>query len=728
MEHAPTNLRQRRLPHLRVILLRVLLPVTLILLTLVVQFGDPQFHARIRDSAFDQLQSLFPLSYHDELPVRVIAIDDASLASIGQWPWPRTVLAQLVDQLADMGARVVVFDMILAEPDRTSPEKLAAIWPQQQALVNILKTMPSNEAVLARSFSRTNVAIGFPIEPVASSTTLPPAKARFLSYGGNAGDWLPKYGGGLASLPSLTKAANGSGAISVEPGSDGVLRAMPLLYQVGDNLYPGLALEALRLFGGFNNLAIQIAAPDSFGRVPGIIGIGLNDSSFLNTQPDGQVWLHFRPLAAQRYISARDVLNGKVDFKQVKDHMVFIGTTAKGLGDTVYSPLGELIPGVEGHVQLVEQLITGSTLARPAWENDFLVATLLGSWLFLEVLLTRYRPVWSVLSTGMVVAGLFSFSLWLFVARHLLLDPIYPALAVTALSLTLMVPRYLKSEWEQRWIRNAFSRYVSPNRVKYLQENPQQLELGAVYRECSFVMTDLEGFTPLIEKYEPDVLANLFNDYLEGMIQIAFEFDGTLDRIVGDAVAVMFSAPLTQTDHAARALACAMKMDAFAGNFSLSQQQQGIPFGQTRIGVNTGRVLVGNFGGKSMLDYRALGDVINTAARLEKINKQLGTRICVSASTVTQCRNFIGRPSGNLVLAGKTEAVAAFEPLTIEQASQPQITEYLAAYALMEAGSATASEAFRALAEKFPGDYLAACHAKRLAGGEQGSRVVMTNK
>jgi adenylate cyclase len=458
------------------------------------------------------------------------------------------------------------------------------------------------------------------------------------------------------------------------------------------------------------------------------MGVGLGKDVFLPTAPDGRVWLHFRPLATERYLSAQAILKGSVDAEQVKDHIVFVGATAKGLGDTIYSPMGELIPGVEGHVQLVEQLMTGETLSRPAWENDLLLATLIATVLLLWLLLARYRPVWSVLLTMLVVTGLFALSVWLFMSKQLLLDPFYPALAVSVLFIVMVVPRYLQTELEQRWIRNAFSRYVSPNRVKHLQANPEQLELGAVYRECSFVMTDLEGFTPLMEKYAPDKLSSLINEYLEGMIQVAFKHDGTLDRIVGDAVVVMFSAPLVQADHAERALACALEMDVFAQECSRRQREQGVPFGRTRIGVNAGSVLIGNFGGKTMLDYRALGDPINTAARLETINKQLGTRICVSNAVVAQCKNFIGRPSGHLVLKGKKEAVATFEPLTAEQAAQPHIVEYLAAYALMDAELPEAKEAFQKLAEKYPHDPLALYHAKRLSAGDVGSTVVMTEK
>jgi adenylate cyclase len=292
----------------------------------------------------------------------------------------------------------------------------------------------------------------------------------------------------------------------------------------------------------------------------------------------------------------------------------------------------------------------------------------------------------------------------------------------------MAVPRYLRTESEQRWIKTAFSRYVSPNRVKFLQEHPETLNLGGEYRECSFVMTDLAGFTSLMEKYEPAMLSTLLNEYLNGMIETAFEHDGTLDRIVGDAVAVMFSAPVPQSDHAQRAVACALAMDQFANAFCQRQQALGIPFGKTRIGVNTGHVMVGNFGGKVMLDYRALGDAINTAARLETLNNHLGTRISVSETTVQQCPGFHGRPAGDIVLKGKTKPVRVYEPLTESEDQGERVARYRAAFAAMEAHSAHAAPLFLALQNDYADDPLVQFHAQRMSDGATGSLIVMQKK
>ena len=709
---------------------RALLPLVVLALLLQVQFRDPSFRARLRDQSFDQLQKRYPGAYSDDIPVRVVAIDDASLAAVGQWPWPRTVLAQVIDQLTALGANVVVLDMLLAEADRTSPEQVRQFWPQDPRLDAVLAHYPAHDHLLAASFARSRVVAGVAANNHTPPQRLAPPQALMQSVGGDARDWLLGWTGGLAYLPPLAQAARGSGVVTIVPDQDGILRSMPLLSLVGDELFPSLGLEALRLYLGADAVRARVLSPKAAGwtQRAGIAGLELGSEAFLPTSRDARIWLHARPYQSARYVSAIDVLRGKVDPRSIKDHMVFIGATSVGLGDVVRTPFGEVVPGLEGHVQLVEQLLTHEYLLRPDWENSGFTLLLLAYGAALALMLSVLRPVWSVALMVAAIAGLFALSAWLFQRHYLLLDPIFPALGVLALFLSMAVPRYLYTEREQRWIRTAFSRYVSPNRVKFLQEHPETLSLGGEYRECSFVMTDLAGFTSMMEKYEPAMLSALLNEYLNGMIETAFAHEGTLDRIVGDAVAVMFSAPVEQADHAARAVACALAMDRFAHAFSQKQQQLGIPFGKTRIGVNTGLVMVGNFGGKVMLDYRALGDAINTAARLETLNNHLGTRISVSESSVSQCPGFHGRPAGRLVLKGKKNAITVYEPLTEDAALSERVQQYRDAYALMDANAPAAASAFEQLHARYPDDPLVTYHALRLAGGASGSLVVMSSK
>ena len=283
-------------------------------------------------------------------------------------------------------------------------------------------------------------------------------------------------------------------------------------------------------------------------------------------------------------------------------------------------------------------------------------------------------------------------------------------------------------EDKHRWIKEAFSAYVSPNLVEHLLRHPEELKLGGERRECTFVFTDLAGFTPLVEESDPSTIVSLLNEYIEEMTKIVFRYEGTIDKIVGDGIAVLFSAPVYQEDHAERGVRCALEMDRFTETFSKKKQQEGIALGQTRIGVNTGTVIIGNVGSMSQFNYSAIGDAVNTTSRLEGANKYLGTRICISRSTVEKCPDILCRPIGSLLLQGKTQAVEAFEPIDPDEANSDRINDYLAAFRLLEKNDAEALDAFAKLQNSYADDALVTFHLKRLRSGITGSKIVLEGK
>jgi adenylate cyclase len=271
----------------------------------------------------------------------------------------------------------------------------------------------------------------------------------------------------------------------------------------------------------------------------------------------------------------------------------------------------------------------------------------------------------------------------------------------------------------------SLSRYFSPNLAKRLASDAEAIDLGGQRREIATLFTDITSFTALVETLEPEVLGPLLNEYLTGMTDIVFAHEGTVAKIVGDALHVLFGAPGEQADHAARAVACALALDEHAEVFRERCHKRGIALGATRIGVHAGPAIVGNFGGSRFFDYTAYGDTINVAARLEEANKQLGTRICVSATLADKVRDFRGRPIGDLVLRGKTEALQAFQPLQLEQFDDPATASYLDAFAKLKAGDPNALAAFAAYVGKQPGDQLASFHLRRLLNGNTGTRIAM---
>ena len=269
----------------------------------------------------------------------------------------------------------------------------------------------------------------------------------------------------------------------------------------------------------------------------------------------------------------------------------------------------------------------------------------------------------------------------------------------------------------------SLSRYFSPNLALSLASDANALAPGGERREIATLFSDIAGFTPLVESLDISQLASLLSSYLECMTEIVFAHEGTVAKIIGDAIHVLFGAPGDQPDAASRAIACALALDARAEDFRREWNARGVALGVTRIGVHAGPAIVGNFGGGRLFDYTAYGDTINAAARLEAVNKQLGTRICVSAAAVARAGAFCGRPVGDLVLRGRSEPMRGFEPLTPAEASSPEAAAYLGAFAKLEARDPLAVAAFASLIGARPSDALAQYHLKRLLNGGIGTRI-----
>ncbi|MBK8176540.1 MAG: response regulator [Rhodospirillales bacterium] len=274
--------------------------------------------------------------------------------------------------------------------------------------------------------------------------------------------------------------------------------------------------------------------------------------------------------------------------------------------------------------------------------------------------------------------------------------------------------------------RANLARYFSPNLANYLADHPKALDLGGERRELTFLFTDLADFTPFVERLDPSIVVTVMNEYMGELSRIVFAHGGTIHTLVGDAIHAMFGAPLEHADHAARAVACALELDAFARAFSESKKAEAVPIGHTRIGVHTGAAIVGNFGGDAFFHYTAYGDAVNTAARLETANKQLGTRVCVSGETVRLIPDFVGRPVGTLMLKGKERGIDAFEPLDSTASQSRGMVNYRQAFELLAAGDPNATQSFAACVGANSDDRLATFHLRRLLAGQTGPVIALT--
>ena len=332
-------------------------------------------------------------------------------------------------------------------------------------------------------------------------------------------------------------------------------------------------------------------------------------------------------------------------------------------------------------------------------------------------------------SVGGVVIALYIAVAMVGYSRGIPLVPVIaPTIALT-LSLWLMDVLIGGAERKQRqFIQGAFSRYVSPAVVDQLVDDPTALSIKGDRREVTFIFTDIASFTTLSEGLTSEKLSEVLNAYLDGACAIILKYQGTIDKFIGDAIMAIFNAPIAQPDHAERAVKCALELDVYAEAFKKEQNAAGIPIGVTRIGIHTGIATVGNFGSATRMDFTALGDTVNTAARTEGVNKYFGTRICVTEESVSACPNLKFRPIGDVVLKGKTKPVGLFSPVSEADAATNVTADYMAAYALLKAEDPQGIEAFKALGVQYPDDAIIAYHGRRIAAGATSTLIVLEDK
>ena len=626
---------------------------------------EPSPFERSRLAMFNSLQRVFPWNSPD-MPVTVVDVDETSLARYGQWPWPRSELAALVDRLRELGAASSAFDMVFAEPDRTSPADAIARLPK--AAQNELKSagiaFPDNDGTFAAAIGKGGVTLGFGL--IATPTPRPVRpKANFAIIGGDPATNIPQFAGTVLNIPLLEDAAAGLGNMSIVAGADEIVRRMPLVALSAGQVVPSLALEALRVATGAPTVRLRLNRAGADGAVESMT-VALGDIE-IPLDRKGALLLHHRLPRTTSVVSAASVLDNSADATRVrakiKNHIVFIGTSALGLADLRPTPLNAFEPGINLQAAAADQILAGHFLNRPAIAVGLeMVAAVIAGALLLGCL---YRfGLWAATATGAILLlAIGAATVVAFRFYSLLIDPVLPAMTVAATFFVASLFDHFLAKRKGALLAQAFAQYLSPDLVKELYKNPDQVRLGGEDREMTFLFTDLAEFTRFAEAAAPERLVATLNAYLDGLCRIATRHGGTIDKIVGDAVHVMFNAPLAQPDHASRAVAAAFEMRRFADEFAASRARENLVFGTTRIGINTGRAIVGNYGGAARFDYTAHGDAVNTAARLEVTNKVFGTAILISRSTRDGVANVRARPLGKINLRGKDEMTEVFEPL-----------------------------------------------------------------
>jgi len=650
-----------------------------------IRVDDPDLLKLIRYRVFDFYQQTQPREVPADSPVIIADIDDRSLAELGQWPWPRTVVGALVTNLTESGAKVIAFDMVFAEPDRTSISLIADSIPNiDDSLRNSLKQTPSNDQLFGEAIKASGrVVLGQPLTTNRTEYVGEKIKPKVTvvqpnQENPNVALYIENHVGTIRALPVLTEAAAGQGIFSVSSDFlDGIVRIVPMLVAVDSEPYPSLAMESLRVSLG--------------GRATNVVineqGYGIESISVrpqrsrerydVATDWNAQLWVYYAPHSAYRekYISASDIINGRVPAERLKDKIVLVGTSAPGLLDMRSTPLDQVLPGVEVHANILENIIYKTQLQRPQAADGFeiFMAILVG--MIMIVLTPMVGARIGALTFLVIAAGLVGWSWYAFDTRLELYDPFFPVIVALLFYSFLTYASYINEESQRKQVRSAFGQYLSPALVEKLAEDPTKLTLGGENREMTFLFSDIRGFTAMSEIFDAQGLTKLINRLLTPLTEAILATNGTIDKYMGDCVMAFWNAPLDVRDHARQACRAAEAMVGAVKKVNVELEAEAVAAGRPHkavavgIGLNSGIACVGNMGSAQRFDYSVLGDSVNLASRLEGQSKTYGVIIVLGENTVALAPDFALLELDLIKVKGKQQAVRIFTLL-----GEPELT------------------------------------------------------
>jgi adenylate cyclase len=650
------------------------------------RWADPQPLARMRLIAFDTLQQLLPRQADPAYPVRIIDIDERSLAALGSWPWRRDVLADLVERLRVLGAEVIAFDIVLANPEAGVvvglPEDIRTA-PDMQPLLQRLAALPSGERRLIEAMKGAPVVLGMIGRRGTSEPTLV-SKAGFALLGTDPARHVPYLPAVTANVPGLQDAAAGLGVLNWFPEHDQVVRKVPMLVRLGNDLAPSLATEAIRLKAGAGTIAVRSSTAS--GETPFVGETGITSlrigTYIVPTDHAGQMWLSFTPHDAHRFRSAVDVLEGRVSRDDIANRIVLIGTSAPGLFDMRATPLDSVVAGVEVQAQAIEQILAGNMLRRPDLSSGLEVAFTILAGLLLAILVRRSGPILGAIAGAASLVAVLAAAWWARASAGSLLDPSFPFLTLTGLYIFCTGFFYFHTTRERNLVRRAFSHYMAPSIVEELARHPDKLRLGGERRTVTLYRSDLAGFSKLAEDIEPQELVALMNEYLTAMTDIVMAYEGFIDKYIGDAIDGVFGAPADDAQHALHAVKAALAARTRLGELNAAARALGSRTLHQRIGLHSGVGIVGNIGSKRRFNYTVIGDNANLATRIEGANKLYGTAILASEATVQLAGPEIAwREIDTIRVVGRTGNVRIFEPMGLAGQISQESAAILKVYA-----------------------------------------------
>jgi adenylate cyclase len=597
-----------------------------------VRLVDPAFLGNIRGSGFDALQRIWPRELIAPRMVTVVDIDEASLKARGQWPWPRTDMAKLVDELDALGASAIVFDIVFPETDRMGT---------------------SNDVVFAEAIKGRPIVNAFASSPGNFSIT-PQVKAGFVTSGNSAALAPPHLSQLTQNLLTFDEAAAGLGSMNIDLAQkQGVTRQIPLLLTDGKNFYPSLSLEALRVAQAGDTYIVNSSATVDNA----IDSIRIGDFE-IPTSEEGELQVYYRHNNPAEFISAASVISGNRSEKlrsQVQGHIILIGTSAVGLLDIRTSALGEAIPGVAVHAQALEQILSNQFLSRSEWIESLEIWSVALLGLAISILTALLRPLKTMIATCFIIAGLATIVTYGFARLGVLIDFTWPFLSLVGTYIASTAYRLLITDRDGRKLRYAFGHYVAPTVLSEIERNPSALKLGGEQREVTVMFVDIENFTPLAETLPPEKLVQLVNTVLQICSTCILAEGGTIDKYIGDAVMAFWNAPLPKPDHQYHACLAALHIQNELKDYKFEQQPITV-----RIGIASGAATVGNMGSSDRFNYSVLGETVNTAARAEQACKRIAHNISIAGALHEKTKTLTTLPAGHVAMKGISNQTPIF--------------------------------------------------------------------
>ena len=579
---------------------------------------DPFVKETARLKSFDLIQKYDTPTMSED--VIIVEIDEKSIEQYGQWPWKRSVLADVIWRLREAGAGVIVLPILFSEEDRLGGDMDLA-----QALVQ-------NGIVIAQ---------------VGTTQTNKNAVPRGVAKIGDPMPWLFEWPGMLGPIPLLGDNVDGVGVVNTTPEIDGVVRRLPLLMRVGDEVYPAMAIEVIRVAVG--DPSYQVKAGEG-----GIIAMRIPQYQTIQTDANARIWL--------RWNKQFDTISAVDEFKNLNGRIAIVGITAEGLGGVIATPNGETYSHLATAVSL-QTIINGDTIVRLDYAT-FLEYTSAAIIAFILILSAAYTPYWLVgtllilIYSGTAYASYFAFT------RHLQLwDVSWLYLVITITSFHAIFNRFVKEFFQKQQIKKQFEHYLAPAMVKKLQKDPGLLKLGGETKTMTFMFSDIRGFTPISEKYKgnPEGLTKLINRFLTRMTDIIIANGGTIDKFMGDCIMAFWNAPIDDAEHEEHAVQAALEMQEELKLLNQELTAEGLPNINIGIGINTGEALVGNMGSNQRFDYSVIGDAVNLASRLESSSKTLGKTLVIGEDTVKTAKyNYNFDYVDEITVKGKTEPIKVY--------------------------------------------------------------------